>query len=51
MSFWMNRYAKECLRLLGQYKTVLKVLGDDVPSLEAFVSEYRVSQLLSVRLF
>lgn len=39
----MDRYAKECLRLLGQYKTVLKVLGDDVPSLEAFVSEYRVS--------
>lgn len=36
------RYTPECSKLLAQYKTTLKLLGDEVPSLDAFVSEYRV---------
>lgn len=39
-----RRYAPQCTRLLSQYKTITKVLGDQVPSLDAFVSEYRVRQ-------
>lgn len=38
----MDRYTPECSKLLAQYKTTLKLLGDEVPSLDAFVSEYRV---------
>jgi hypothetical protein len=37
-----HRYTPECTKLLAQYKTTLKLLGDAVPSLDAFCSEYRV---------
>jgi hypothetical protein len=40
----MDRYTPECSKLLAQYKTTLKLLGDEVPSLDAFVSEYRVGR-------
>lgn len=36
------QYTPACTRLLAQYKTMSKLLGDAVPSLDAFVSEYRV---------
>jgi hypothetical protein len=36
------RYAPACTKLLAQYKTIMKLVGDSVPSLEAFMQEYRV---------
>jgi hypothetical protein len=38
-----KRYPPACTRLLSQYKTMLKLVGDDVPSIEQFMSRYRVS--------
>lgn len=37
-----KRYSPACTRLLSQYKTMLKLLGDAVPSLEEFMARYRV---------
>lgn len=37
------RYTPVCARLLSQYKTLFKLVEDSIPSLEAFLSEYRVS--------
>ena len=36
------RYSPACTRLLSQYKTMLKLVGADVPSIEAFMARYRV---------
>lgn len=44
-----SRYTPECTKLLAQYKTTLKLLGDAVPSLDAFVSEHRVREPLISR--
>lgn len=38
----LYRYAPACSRLLTQYKSVMKLVGDSVVSLEAFMQEYRV---------
>jgi ESCRT-I complex subunit VPS28 len=38
-----KRYSPACTRLLSQYKTMLKLVGDDVPSIEEFMTRYRVS--------
>ncbi|KAI0031284.1 vacuolar protein sorting-associated protein 28 [Vararia minispora EC-137] len=35
-------YSPACTRLLSQYKTMLKLLGDDVSSIEGFMSRYRM---------
>ncbi|KAH8824690.1 vacuolar protein sorting-associated protein 28 [Flagelloscypha sp. PMI_526] len=35
-------YAPACSRLLGQYKTMLKLVGDDVPSIEQFMARYKM---------
>lgn len=35
-------YSPACTRLLSQYKTMLKLVGADVPSIEAFMGRYRV---------
>ena len=40
-----RRYGPACTRLLAQYKTIMKLVGDAVPSLETFMSEYRVRSL------
>src|ERR1700733_11314182 len=37
-----KRYSPACTRLLSQYKTMLKLVGDDVPSIEEFMKRYRV---------
>lgn len=39
-----RRYAPACSRLLAQYKTIMKLVGEAVPSLEGFMSEYKVSR-------
>ncbi|GAA5934939.1 ESCRT-I subunit protein VPS28 [Sporobolomyces koalae] len=36
------QYAPACSRLLTQYKSIMKLVGDSVPSLEAFMQEYRM---------
>jgi VPS28 protein len=36
------RYTSACTRLLAQYKTIMKLVGDAVSSIDAFASEYRV---------
>lgn len=38
----MERYSPACTRLLSQYKTILKLVGDEVSSVEQFMSRYRV---------
>ncbi|KAJ7049152.1 vacuolar protein sorting-associated protein 28 [Mycena amicta] len=35
-------YSPACTRLLSQYKTMLKLVGDDVQSIEQFMSRYRM---------
>ncbi|KAF5387563.1 hypothetical protein D9757_006509 [Collybiopsis confluens] len=35
-------YSPACSRLLSQYKTMLKLVGDDVPSIEDFMKRYRM---------
>lgn len=35
-------YSPACTRLLSQYKTMLRLVGDDVPSIEQFMSRYRM---------
>ncbi|KAF8652595.1 hypothetical protein AX16_004316 [Volvariella volvacea WC 439] len=35
-------YSPACTRLLSQYKTMLKLVGDDVPSIEEFMTRYRM---------
>ncbi|KAF9649971.1 vacuolar protein sorting-associated protein 28 [Thelephora ganbajun] len=36
-------YSPACTRLLSQYKTMSKLVEEDVPSIEQFMSQYRVS--------
>ncbi|KAF9524409.1 vacuolar protein sorting-associated protein 28 [Crepidotus variabilis] len=35
-------YSPACTRLLSQYKTMLKLVGADVPSIEEFMKRYRM---------
>ncbi|KAG8862069.1 Vacuolar protein-sorting-associated protein 28 [Tulasnella sp. 330] len=37
-----TRYSPACTRLLGQYKTMLKLVGSDVPTLEGFMAKYNM---------
>ncbi|KAL8276904.1 hypothetical protein RQP46_010732 [Phenoliferia psychrophenolica] len=37
-----SQYGPACSRLLAQYKTIMKLVGENVPSLEAFMTEYRM---------
>lgn len=39
------RYTPACSRLLAQFKTIMKLVGDSVPSVDAFMSEYRVREV------
>ncbi|KAF7291884.1 Vacuolar protein sorting-associated protein 28 [Mycena indigotica] len=41
-SITSTEYSPACTRLLSQYKTMLKLVGDDVPSIEQFMSRYRM---------
>lgn len=42
-----SRYGPACSRLLAQFKTMMKLVGDSVTSVEAFMSEYRVRNALA----
>lgn len=44
--FCCKRYSPACTRLLSQYKTMLKLVGDDVPSIDEFMSRYKVCSRL-----
>ncbi|KAF9465299.1 vacuolar protein sorting-associated protein 28 [Collybia nuda] len=35
-------YSPACTRLIAQYKTMLKLVGDSVPSIEEFMKRYRM---------
>ncbi|KIJ30736.1 hypothetical protein M422DRAFT_36448 [Sphaerobolus stellatus SS14] len=37
-----SEYSPACTRLLSQYKTMLKLVGDSVPSVEEFMRRYRM---------
>jgi ESCRT-I complex subunit VPS28 len=37
-----DEYSPACTRLLSQYKTMIKLVGDIVPSIEAFMVRYKV---------
>jgi hypothetical protein len=45
-----ERYAPACTRLLSQYKTMLGLVGDDVPSIEGFMARYRVCSSILISL-
>jgi VPS28 protein len=45
--FMRKRYSPACTRLLSQYKTMLKLVGDDVPSIEEFMTQHRVRAIPS----
>lgn len=38
----MKRYSPACTRLLSQYKTMVKLVGSDVPNTDEFMKRYRV---------
>lgn len=42
-----RRYAPACTRLLSQYKTMMRLVSDSVPSIEDFMRRYKVSKLLA----
>lgn len=37
-----GRYSPACTRLLSQYKTMMKLVADDVSSVESFMTAYKV---------
>ena len=37
-----NRYAPACIKLLAQYKSLMKLVSDEIGSLEAFMKRFRV---------
>ncbi|KAF8232724.1 ESCRT-1 complex, Vps28 subunit [Tricholoma matsutake] len=36
------QYSPACTRLIAQYKTMLRLVGDSVPSIEEFMTKYRM---------
>ncbi|KAI5477495.1 hypothetical protein MNV49_006341 [Pseudohyphozyma bogoriensis] len=42
LDYLERAYAPACSRLLAQYKTIMKLVGESVPSVEAFMAEYRM---------
>ncbi|KAI9101127.1 vacuolar protein sorting-associated, partial [Phlyctochytrium arcticum] len=38
-----QEYTPACLKLIGQYKTAMNLLGDIVPDVQAFIKEYKLS--------
>ncbi|KAK4048830.1 Vacuolar protein-sorting-associated protein 28 [Microbotryomycetes sp. JL221] len=41
-SITSSQYTPACTRLLAQFKTIMKLVGDSIPSVNAFMSEYRM---------
>jgi len=41
-SISQKQYAPACSKLLAQFKTIMKLVGDSVPSVESFMTEYRM---------
>jgi len=43
--FLTDRYSPACTKLLSQYKTMSKLVEEDVPSIEQFMTQYRVGHV------
>ena len=41
----IGRYAPACIRLLAQYKSLMKLVGEDVGGVEAFMKRYKVDHI------
>jgi hypothetical protein len=40
---WLTvRYAPACIKLLAQYKSLMKLVGDDIGGVEAFMRRFKV---------
>lgn len=37
------RYAPACIKLLAQYKSLMKLVGDDIGGVESFMKRFKVS--------
>lgn len=38
-------YAPACIKLLAQYKSLMKLVGDDIGGVEAFMRRFKVSTM------
>jgi ESCRT-I complex subunit VPS28 len=45
----MDSYAPACIKLLAQYKSLMKLVAEEIGSLEAFMKRFKVSQTLARR--
>jgi hypothetical protein len=37
-----GRYAPACIKLLAQYKSLMKLVGDDIGGIESFMKRFKV---------
>ena len=37
-----GRYAPACIKLLAQYKSLMKLVGDDIGGVESFMKRFKV---------
>lgn len=42
----MSSYAPACIKLLAQYKSLMKLVSEEIGSLEAFMKRFKVSSRL-----
>jgi hypothetical protein len=42
-SLTLLRYAPACIKLLAQYKSLMKLVGDDIGGVESFMKRFKVS--------
>ena len=42
-----RRYAPACIKLLAQYKSLMKLVGDDIGGVEAFMRRFKVRSTLT----
>jgi hypothetical protein len=47
------RYAPACIKLLAQYKSLMKLVGDDIGGVESFMKRFKVGHnwVLDLQLF
>lgn len=38
-----GRYAPACIKLLAQYKSLMKLVGEDIGGVESFMKRFKVS--------
>jgi ESCRT-I complex subunit VPS28 len=42
----MGRYAPACIRSLAQYKSLMKLVGDEIGGVEPFMKRFKVGKAL-----